>query len=177
MTASTIYLLSIDPGKTGSASILKTENGAIHLERVLAFGLKRNAGNWEEQLRDLCFVWQPDHIVMERVHAFASDTRRKAFAFGGNRRAVIVALKFARRTVDIELDPQAWQRRLGLPHNRHLVGKDARRKQGRKDQEARAIQLYPVLATTEGDIFASVLIGYAAALDLLGIQRGMHAQP
>lgn len=171
MTVSTIYLLAIDPGASGSASIFCVTN-SIELVTCLAFGLKANKQDWEQKLKDVCFIYNPDVIVMEQVHAMPGDTRRNAFAFGGNKRAVLVALKFAGRKVDRYFDPQSWQRRCGLPHNHHIQGKEARRVQGRKDQKALALRLFPALEKVKGDVFASVLIGYAAALDLLGVPLG-----
>lgn len=156
------YLLAIDPGATGSASLFCD----MELRAVLAFGLKRNKTDWEERLKDWCFLYQPDIIVMEDVHAFGRDTKSNAFAFGGNKRAVLVALKFAGRKVDKTYDPKKWQRLCGLPHNYHIRDTKKRRTENRACQKALAIQLYPSLLAVQGDVFASVLIGWAAVQDM-----------
>lgn len=174
MTASTTYLLAIDPGSTGSASILRVTD-SIELVACMAFGLKANKETWEQKLRDWCFLYAPDYIVVEHVHAMPWDGKKAAATFGGNKRAVLVALKFAKRKPDKLYDPQAWQRRIGCPHNYHIVGKAARREQGRKDQKAIALRLYPQLETVKGDVYASVLIGYATALDLIAARN--HTPP
>lgn len=171
-----MYLIAIDPGKTGSYAVFKIEDGKIVLLFVVAFGLKRNK-DWEIKLRDHCFIYNPEYLVMEGVHAMPGDTRRNAFAFGGNRRAVESALKFAGRKLTKTVDPKAWQRRCGLPRLSHMPDKAERRKINRANQEAMAIRLFPYLADIQGDVFASVLIGYASCLDLLGVARGKVAPP
>lgn len=164
-------LISVDPGTNGSASVFEVSD-KITLLAVMAFGLKANKDTWEEKLRDWCFIYKPDLIVMEGVHAWKRDGRKSAFTFGGNRRAVELAFKFAGRRVDKLPDPKAWQARCGLLLHMPFLSEKERRKINRANQEALAIRLFPVLEHTPGDIYASVLIGYAAALDILTIPAG-----
>ena len=162
-------ILAIDPGKTGSAALFTVWQTAIKLSFV--FDLAAYGDTWEKQLHALLVYNRPAEIVMEGVHAMPWDGKKSAFSFGGNKKAIETVLKLAGykwRTVD----PKTWQLRLGLPKNRHLTERKKRREQGRKDQEALAIKLFPDLATAQGDIYASVLIGYAACLDKLGVPLG-----
>jgi hypothetical protein len=155
------WTLAIDPGATGSAALFC----GTALYAVLAFGLKANKNSWEGKLADWCYLHKPDVIVMEDVHAFGSDARNRAFAFGGNKQKVLSALKFAGRKVDKFYDPKKWQRLCGLPHNHHIRDKAERRKENRACQKALAIRLYPSLLAVPGDVFASVCIGWAALQD------------
>lgn len=166
-----MIILAIDPGTTGSAAVLEVIEGRIELVSVLAFGLKRNKHTWEEQLRNILWVYRPNRVVVENVHAMPGDGKKGAFTFGGNKRAIDVVLKLEGYR-SIKVAPQVWQRRVGCPHNYHILGKEARRTQGRKDQKEIALKLFPGLSGVQGDVFASVLIGYAEALDVMQVPRG-----
>ena len=155
------WILAIDPGATGSASLFCGKT----LYAALSFGLKANKHTWQLTLADWCYLHKPDIIVMENVHAFGSDTRSNAFAFGGNKEKVLSALRFAGRKVDELYSPKEWQRICGLPHNYHIRDKAQRRRENRACQKAMALQLYPGLLAVKGDVFASVLIGWAAVLE------------
>lgn len=72
------------------------------------------------------------------------------------------------------VEPRVWQRRLGLPHRAEIRDVAKRRVVHRKDQKELALSKFPIaLSQVKGDVFASVLIAYAAALDELEVPQGL----
>ena len=171
-----ITILAIDPGKDGSAAKLLVTNEIV-LDRVLSF---KYDDNWETDLFRWCLD-QPDVVVMENVHSMPGQGVTSMMTFGDARGSARTAVKIAGQNI-MTVEPQTWQRKLGLPHNYNIPDKDKRRAVGRNDQKARALKEFPHLAVIAirvsvgpkgrktnvmADVFGSVLIGLAEAIGYL----------
>ncbi len=173
------YIVAFDPGETGSFALLRVIDDAVCYPTVKLFntipvGVKRGKVvipnlKWKHELNMTARMFCPAVAVSERVHEFPGQSG--AFTFGTNYGSGLTALELAGCEITL-VEPKTWQRRLGLPHHSDIPTKAKRRTAHRKSQKELALKLFPELAGVKGDIFASVLIGYAAALDLLNIPLG-----
>lgn len=158
----TKLIISVDPGKTGSASLFRDGK----LFDVLVFGIKPSKGpvrvteGWNHTLHNMCRCLKPA-VHFEHVHNLPGQGGSTMWDFATSTERALSAVTLAECSVQF-WEPQAWQRKLGLPHNYHLETKEKRRAQGRKDQKAMALQLFPEFAQLKGDWYASALIGWAA---------------
>lgn len=167
MSYSPLIILAIDPGSSekhqGAASILRlgAADRVLQLMKTIPFWFNTD---WDYKLFSACFAWAPDVIWFERVHSRPGQGVKSMFTFGEANASAKTAIRcagFADKIVFV--DPQRWQRTIGMPHNREIVDPRKRRAQRIKDDKARALKEFPQLEGVEGDVYASVLIGLAAA--------------
>lgn len=172
LTPRSPWLLAIDPGEDGSAAFFK----GTDLLRIVPF---KFTPNWEAVLYQMCAVNMPEVCIIEHVHAFPGQGVTSVFNFGMAFGACQAPVKIAGIPIEY-VQPQAWTQTLGLPPRREFTDKAKRRAARRKDQEFLARHLYPAelkdwKATKHGDVFASLLIGYAAQVEHLPVsERGVH---
>jgi hypothetical protein len=125
----------------------------------------------------------PDYIVKERVNGWAGQGGKSQFNFGWTDGAAFVAIDLFHKPVEL-VEATWWQRRIGLPHHYEAKTRDQARRLSKKDQKEFCLQRWPWLKewdevrdTENGgrarpDIWQSVCIGYAKALDLAGVPLG-----
>lgn len=169
------FVLAVDPGLSepfGSYAVLHITDDP-HIRLHYWKSLKNNP-NWKHDLYLMCKLCSPITTVVEDVHAFPLMGVVSAFTFGQAFEGAYCAMEVAGREPRL-YDPKAWQRRLGLPHHSDIPTKSKRRTAHRKSQKELAVKLFPEIAAKnapKGDVYASILIAYATALDLLGIPLG-----
>lgn len=149
------WLIAIDPGADGSAALF---NG-LGLVKVISF---KYTPEWPAALFRMHAAYEPALAVMENVHSFSGQGVKSMFSFGFARGQAEAATTIAGIPLQL-VGPQEWMQSLGLPKRREILEAAKRRAARRKDQKEMALKLFPQLANQKGDIFASVLIGYAAA--------------
>lgn len=175
----TIDIISIDPGTQGGMAHLRVDllAGTISLLRVCSF---KHDADWERTVALWCTAFKPDVAVLESVNAFGQG-RSSAFTFGGAAKSAHTAMTLAGCRV-ATMRPQAWQTTIGMPHRYEIMDDAARKRARKKDERDYAIRFFPEAAgmakrmvtnkkgkekEVEADIFAAVLIGLAAALEMM----------
>jgi len=158
-------IISVDPGVTGSFAVFEI----IDKIDLVDFVSIKHCPDWENVLHTRAKFCTAAYV--ESVHAFPGQGVSSMFTFGQCYGSILTALTLAECSIET-VQPQAWQRRCGLPHRAEIEGKSQRRQEIRRDQKALALKLFPQLASAKGDVYASVLIGYAVALDILHVPQG-----
>jgi hypothetical protein len=172
--------LSIDPGGSGSASLFD----GLKLIRVMSFP------HTKDYWRDLywwCLSFKPEVCHEERVGGWAGQGGKSQFTFGYHTGAPHAAVSIC--GVPFEpVEATWWQRRLGLPQHYEEPNREKRRRLCKKDQKAFCLARWPWLSEYDKrlpladgsgnatpDIWQSVCIGYARALDAAGVPLGQLA--
>lgn len=176
-----IYILAGDPGNTGSYALLRIEACKVSL---ISWCSIKHEVTWKHHLYLAAVTFKPKTFV-EDVHSFPGQGVASSFTFGQALGSMVTALELT-GTLITYIQPKGWQRRLGLPHHSEIRNTSKRRTAHRKSQKELALKLFPELAAQiekfkkarkmrsneNVDVYASILIGYAAALDELKIPLG-----
>lgn len=144
------YVIGVDPGAKGAAASLRVGYGGnIELGTIISFQDKKN--DWRTDLFWHCKFSSPDIAVLEGVHSFPGQGVKSMFSFGERNGEIKTVLHLAKCPIQL-IQPQEWQRRLGL------LRKD------KEDHKKLALELFPQLADVKGDVFDAVLIGYSCLI-------------
>lgn len=128
-------IIGIDPGKTGGIAILCGGNVTTH----------KLADLTEQDTWRLLAEHEPATVYLEKIHAGPSMASSAAFTFGcGYGTLRMAAIAAGLRLV--EVSPQAWQRKIGLPKIGGGYGENDKEKKQRNKGAAQ--QLYPALRVT-----------------------------
>ncbi|HEY9791460.1 MAG TPA: hypothetical protein V6D22_13735 [Candidatus Obscuribacterales bacterium] len=172
-------IFAIDPAESGSAS----QFDDLELIKVLSF---TTPSYWRE-LYLWCWITHPELCAFERVGGWAGQGGKSQFNFGWHTGAPYVIVDVCGVPIEL-IESTWWQRRIGLPHHYEEPNRDKRRNLCKKDQKAFCLQRWPWLEEfdkvknpktgrmVEGpDVWQSICIGYAKALDLAGVPLGQLA--
>jgi hypothetical protein len=163
------YILGIDIGGKGAAALFAVNGDVIQLAYVVSFV----DPDWYTTLRNWVYLYQPELVWVEHVHAMPAQGLKSAFSFGRRRGEVEMLLHLMQCPFQI-VEPTVWQNKVMLPRNPEIFGKSKRRAQRNKDIKAMAMSMWPcdlarfVYKGSPHDPFAACLIGYAAAKTLIG---------
>ncbi|MDE2099334.1 MAG: hypothetical protein KGL39_18920 [Patescibacteria group bacterium] len=153
------------------------EWGGIVLDKLCRFDFDPD---WDRTVTRMVFTCNPDLILLERVHSIAGQGHVGAFTFGDRFGSARTAVRAAHKEPRL-VEPQWWQRRLGMPRHSDEPNDRKRRALRLKDQKARSLQYHPELACICkpkksckcGDPYAATLIARAGMMDLLEVPPGM----
>jgi hypothetical protein len=128
-------IIGIDPGASGGIAILCGDNVTTH----------KLAEMTEQDTWRLLAEHEPATVYLERVHAGPNMASSAAFKFGcgyGTLKASAIAAGLRL----VEVTPQVWQRKLGLPKIGGGYGANDKEKKLRNKTAAQ--QLFPSLRIT-----------------------------
>jgi Holliday junction resolvasome RuvABC endonuclease subunit len=128
-------IIGIDPGASGAIAILCGDDVTTH----------KLADLTEQDTWRLLAEHEPATVYLERVHAGPNMASSSAFKFGCGYGTLRMAAIAAGLRV-VEVTPQVWQRKLGLPQIGGGYGENDKEKKLRN--KAAAEQLYPWMRVT-----------------------------